>query len=488
MNPPDVSSPGSMESAAKMFVSEMRRERRSYWAIMIFFFVLLAIMFAYNLVALNSLSGDQKREEFRSRGEAAGSRSQLLSNQNDIAYAQRNAEREVQEAQKLSNLQAARRAQQAKPKDLVSSASKYALAHFYGRSLNMSTASVVVAALEAPGLSKQQKALFDAALFDWGMPDTMDGEDLRLAKKPVEDNAGVLLASPAYEAYGHAVKAGYYFRQANSGDVYMQWDNGCKELVDETEAALKAGGDVAKQLGDPEAAGLNLHYWNGQCRRRHGEPDKALTGFVEMMKLAGGEGFPASNPYKFQAVHGVAMATMGMDTPSMTSEEKTAQAVAAVDQLEKAGAYRGAAGQTESGQVSSLGNIGIITLRKQTPDRYVEALEYTEKVDRITASAWNLVGRLVAARALQRGQLPAEFSAHTLEINKATADDLRNKYSKDALKNIVFQTLAELAYLPGDFPMAEFKRLLDEEHHPALNEANACIHTGIACYELAKKK
>ncbi len=477
-----------MESAARMFVAEMRRERRSYWAIMIFFFVLLAIMFVYNLVALSSLSGDQKREEFRSRGEAAGSRRQLLSEQNGIAYSQRNAEREIHEAQKLANLQAARRAQQAKPANLVTSASRYAIGHFYGRTLNMSTASVIVAALEAPKLSRQQKALFDAALFDWGMADTMEDVDLRLAKKPVEDFANVLLADPAYAAYGHAVRAGYYFRQANSGDVYMQWDNGCKELVDETEEALKAAGAVAAQLGDPEAAGLNLHYWNGQCRRRHGEPDKALTGFQEMMKLAGGEGFPASNPYKFQAVHGLAMATMGSDASSMTPEEKTAQAVEAIDMLERAAAYRGAAGQTESGQVSSLGNIGIITLRKQTPDRYVEALEYTEKVDGITASAWNLVGRLVAARALQRGELPDEFSEQTLKINNATPDGLRKKYSKKALQDIVFATFAELAYLPRDFPTAEFKQLLDEEHHAALKEAGECIQTGMACYEMARKK
>lgn len=488
MNPPDVSSPGSMESAAKMFVTEMRRERRSYWAIMVFFFILLAIMFVYNIVALNSLSGDQKRAEFRSRGEAAGSRSQLLSSQNDVAYALRNAERETQEAKKLANLQAARRAQMAKPAALVDDATRHAIAHLYGRSLNESTASVIVAALDAPGLSAQQKALFDAALFDWSMPDTMDKSDLAGAKASVEQFASVLLASPDYAAYGHAVKAGYYFRQANSGDVYMQWDNGCQELVDETEAALQAAASVSAKLEDPEAAGLNLHYWNGQCRRRHGEPAKALVGFQEMMKLAGSEGFPASNPYKFQATHGVAMATMGLDDSQMTPEQKTAQAAEAISMLLAAGNYRAAAGQTESGQVSSLGNIGIITLRKQTPDRYVEALEYTEKVNRITASAWNLVGRLVAAKALQRGSLPAEFGPATLAINGVTADELRAKYSKDELNDIVFTTLAELAYLPGDFPIAEFKRLLDEEHHPALNQAGACIHKEIACYDLTKGK
>ena len=263
MNPPDVSSPGSMESAARMFVAEMKRERRSFWAILLVFFLLLAVMFAYNLVALNSLSGDQKRGEFLRIGEASGSNSAMLSRQNDMAYAQRNAERETRAAQTLKNMQAARRAQTAKPASLVGEANNYAIAHLYGRSLNTSTASVLVAALEAPGLSAPQRALFNAALFDWSMPDTMEAEDLRLAKKPVEDAAAILLAAPAYQAYGHAVKAGYYFRQGNSGDVYMQWENGCKELVDETEAALKVAGAVAAKLGDPEAAGLNLHYWNG---------------------------------------------------------------------------------------------------------------------------------------------------------------------------------------------------------------------------------
>jgi hypothetical protein len=474
-----------MDAAARLFVTAMRRERRSYWAIMIFFFLLLAIMFAYNLIALDALSGDQRREEFRNRGEAAGSRSQLLSALNTIAYAQRNAERERQQAQRLDAMQVARRAMLAEPRTLVEEAHGYAIGHLYGRPLNMSTAAVVVAALETQGLPPAQRALLDAALFDWGLSDTLGDQDLARARPRVDQAAQILLAEPDFAPYGHAVKAGYYFRQANSGDVYMAWDNGCRELVEETEAALVFAGRVAAQLSDPQAAGLNLHYWKGQCRRRHGEPNKALTGFQEMMKLAGGEGFPETNPYKFQAVHGVAMATMGLDSSGMAPEQRTAQAVEAIEMLKQAGGYRGAAGQTESGQVSSLGNIGIITLRKQTADRYIEALEFTEKVDAITASTWNLVGRLVAARALQREGLPETFSDASMSINGASADDLRRKYTPDAVEDIVFNTFAELAWLSRDFPTAEFKRLLDEEHHPALAEAGECIGTRLACYELA---
>ncbi|MDP3736595.1 MAG: hypothetical protein Q8R02_04350 [Hyphomonadaceae bacterium] len=477
MNPPDASSPGSMESAARMFVVEMRRERRSFWAILLVFFLLLAIMFAYNLVALSSLSGDQRREEFRSKGENAGALAEVLSQQNTAAYAQAIAQRETQEAQKTDSIAAFRRALRDSPDTLVSAAERYAVGHLYGRSLNSSTAAVVAGALESKKLSASQRALLNAALFDWGMPNTMSEVSLGEAQQQVERNTKVLLADPKYAAYGHAAKTGFWFRKANSGEMYMDWNNGCKELVDDAQQALKAAQAVATKVGSAQASGLNLNYWHGQCRRRHGEPVEALKDFQAMMKVVGAEDFPATNPYKFQAFHGLAMATMALPVDSgVSGEERTQQVQSAIDMLELAGEYRGAAGHIASGQTSSLGNIGILTLRKTTPDKYVEALEYTEKVDGVTASTWNLVGRLVAIRAMQKPDAPA-----------ISDPVLSAKYSRKELKKLAFNTLAKLAYLSSDFPEAEFKRLLDEQHYDALAEVKACINKKIDCFQTMKK-
>lgn len=477
MSPPDVSSPGSMESAARMFVSEMRRERRSYWAIMVFFFILLAIMFTYNLVALNTLSVDQRREEFRSRGEAAGALNAVLGDQNDAAFAQSAASRQAQEAQSIGNSSALRRALRNSPDTLVEEAERYAIGHLYGRSLNSSTAAVLTGALESKRLTPQQRALLNAALIDLGMPSTMSELNLRAALRDVEEQAQILIADPAYAAYGHAARTGYRFRQANSGDMYMDWNNGCKELVEEAEKALLSAPAVATRLNDSQAAGLNLHYWHGQCRRRNGEPAEALKDFQAMMKVVAAEDFPPSNPYKFQAFHGVVMASMALppDT-SLSDEQWNSQVQEAIDTLERAGQYRGSAGMTKSGEISSRGNIGILTLRKRSPDKYVEALEYTEKVDAVMPSTWNLVGRLVAARALQKEGAPA-----------ISDEALRVKYSKKALNEIVVDALAKLAYLPPDFPKAEFEKLLDQEHHETLALVGRCINKKIACFEAEVK-
>ncbi len=478
--------------AARLLVDQMQRERQSFWSILGVFFLLLAGiggMIIYQMLELKSLAEDARTKRFETIGEQSFALSSLRTQQNDGAVAQRDALEERMAAQEMTAiaLQAAR----ATPQALAKDAERFARDHFLGRSLNQSTAVVVTGALDGRQIPASQRALLSAAFADWNMPDRMTASDLTEALPKVEANARTLLADPMLAYFGHAALAAYHFRRANSAAVYMDWDKGCKELVEEASAALALGDPALAEGADPEAAGLNLHYWRGQCFRRHGEPEKARADFEMMMRLAKSDKLSGTNPLKFQSYHGIGtvLATL-LDEAEKTPEERAKDIAEAIVDLKAAGDYRVQAGMTEVGKVSSTGNIGFLYLKENTPEGLVKTLEYTGQIDEIQASTWNLVARLVAARALQqdKADLPAAFMDEGLKANDAA---LREKYSKDGLDEVVFQTLAKLAYQrKSSLPKVELSKLLDPAHHPALDEADRCIEQRAKCYQdifLAKK-
>jgi hypothetical protein len=200
-----------------------------------------------------------------------------------------------------------------------------------------------------------------------------------------------------------------------------------------------------------------------------------------MMRLARSDALPPTNPLKFQAYHGMGtVMTTLLDAGEKTAEQRSNDTAAAMDYLVSAGEFRVQAGMTEVGRVNSTGNIGFLLLKENTPDGLVKALEHTGAVDEIHTSTWNLVAELVAARALQGQGLPSSFTDEAL---KAKEDTLRAKYSPDGLEDIVFRTLAKLAYQQkSSLPKAELTRILDKAHHAALDEADRCIQQRIECY------
>jgi hypothetical protein len=261
----------------------------------------------------------------------------------------------------------------------------------------------------------------------------------------------------------------------------MDWDNGCSDLVEAATAALAVNDPAASESAKAETAGLNLRYWRGQCWRRHGEPEKARAEFEQMMQLARSDALPPTNPLKFQAYHGMGtVMTTLLDAGETTAEQRAKDTAEAMSYLVSAGEFRVQAGMTEVGRVNSTGNIGFLLLKENSPEGLVKTLEHTGAVDEIHTSTWNLVAELVAARALQDKGLPSAFVDESL---KARESALRENYSGDALDEIIFRTLAKLAYQQkSSLPKAELGRILDEAHHAALEEAERCIEQRLACY------
>lgn len=469
-------------AAARLLVDQMQRERRSFWGILGVFFLLLAGiggMIVYQMLELRSFAEDSRARRFQEIGEQSLALSQLRTQQNDGSVAQREAVNQQVQSQKMTDV--AWQALRARPESLVSKAEVYAKEHFLGRSLNQSSALVVTGALDAPRLSKSQKALFGAALTDWNMPDDMAQPDLVAAWPEVNAHAGALMSDSRLAYFGHAAKAAYYFRQANSGAVYMDWENGCSDLVEEATSALAISDPSAAKAADPEASGLNLHYWRGQCWRRHGEPEKARQEFEHMMRLAAGDALPPTNPLKFQAYHGTGtVMTTLLDKGESTPEQRAEDIAKVRSYLTDAGEFRVQAGMTEVGRVNSTGNIGFLLLKETTAEGAVKTLEHAGAIDEIHTSTWNLVAELVAARALQKQGMPSAFADEQLKARDAA---LRAKYSPEGLEEIVFRTLAKLAYQgKSSLPKTELSKILDEAHHAALEEAGACIEKRLQCY------
>lgn len=469
-------------SAARLLVDQMQRERRSFWGILGVFFLLLAGiggMIVYQMLALKTFTEDSRAQRFHEIGDQSLALSQLRSQQNDGALAQRQAVDQRIKAQKMTDV--AYRALRASPDSLVRAAEALAKDHFLGRSLNQSSAMVVTGALDSKRLSQSQKALLNAALEDWNMPDSMEKAELAAALPKVEARAKSLIADRSLAYFGYAAKAAYRFRQANSATVYMDWNDGCKELVDEATAALAIADPAASESADPEAAGLNLHYWRGQCWRRHGEPELARQEFEKMMRLAKSETLLPTNPLKYQAYHGMGtVMTTLLDQGESTPEQRSKDVAQALSYLLDAGEFRVQAGMTEVGRVNSTGNIGFLLLKENTPDSLVKTLEHTGAVDEIHTSTWNLVAELVAARALQKQGLPPKFEDEELKSRDAA---LREAYSPGALDEIVFRTLAKLAYQQkSSLPKTELGKIIDKAHLTVLEEAAACIQQRLKCY------
>jgi len=464
-----------------MLIDEMKRERRSFWSILFVFFLLLAAvggLMVYNMQKVRDVAADAQKDRFRTIGETSSALSELRSQQNDGAVAQRAVENDRLEGQKM--IAVFLTATQAPAASLETAAVDFSKNHFLGRSLNMSSAALVSKALQAPALPAPSRALLQAALFDWNSDKGALSEDGRAREmaelRPLAD---LLLADPNLAFYGHAAMAAHQFRRASNNDVYMKWEGGCSELVDAVDAALSD--PVAPASADPTAAGLNLNYWRGQCLRRHGDTDKALLDFQHMMKFAESDGIPPTNPLKFQAYHGIGTVTTTLlESGGGANGQRAAAIAAAKSYLENAGDFRMSSGMTEVGKISSTGNMGFLFLKETEPDRYVRALEHTQRIDEVHATTWNLVARLVAARAVLDEGLPDVFTDEALKQQDAA---MRAKYGPDQLREIVFRTLAELAYQKaGTLPKVELSKLLDEVHHPVLDEAEQCIGQRDACY------
>src|SRR5262245_13905961 len=158
----------------------------------------------------------------------------------------------------------------------------------------------------------------------------------------------------------------------------MDWENGCKELVGEVASALKIEDPAANEGINPDAAGLNLHYWRGQCWRRHGEPEKAREEFAQMMRLATSDALPATNPLKFQAYHGIGtVMTTLLDEGGKSPDQRIKDVADSMSYLVKAGEFRVQSGMTEVGRVNSTGNIGFLLLKENTQEGLVKTLEHT---------------------------------------------------------------------------------------------------------------
>jgi hypothetical protein len=477
-----MNQPTETGAAARLLVDQMQRERRSFWGILgVFFLLLTGIggMIVYQMLELKTFAEDARAQRFQEIGEQSLALSELRSQQNDGAVAQREAVNQRVEAQRTTDV--AYRALRASPDSLVKSAETYAKQHFLGRTLNQSSATVITGALDSRRLTSGQRALLRAAIDDWNMPNTMPEADLAAAWPKVEANSKALIADRKLRYFGYAARAAYRFRQANSGAVYMDWENGCKELIDETTSALRAENPAANEGVSPDAAGLNLHYWRGQCWRRHGEPEKARAEFELMMRLAGSDRLPATNPLKFQAYHGMGtVMTTLLDEGQKSPEQRNKEVADAMSYLVNAGEFRVQSGMTEVGRVNSTGNIGFLLLKENTQEGLVKTLEHAGAVDEVHTSTWNLVAELVAARALKQKGLPSDFSDASL---KEKAAGLREKYSPEALDEIIFRTLAKLAYQQkSSLPKRELSKILDASHHPVLEEADACIEQRLACY------
>lgn len=482
---PGKGEPVSTSAAARLLIEEMQRERRSFWGILSVFFLLLTgvgALIIYTTYKVTIGEQETQREQFASIGKNAEALTGLLNQQNTVGLEQKRQELERIAAQKLIGINVA--ARNGSTIKFVPIAIDYAGRHFLGQPLNMSSASVAAGVLEEDAAKAaagpQAVLLLQAALADW----TQDEAVLaplarRLANMPAE-------AGP-YSAYGHAALAGIAFRKSQPNG--SAWDQGCSDVVAEVEAAQAAGAlELAREnakSGAPEATGLNLDYWQGQCLRRHGESRKALAAFERMLTFVQAEnsGVPDTSVFKRQAFHGAGtVMTAAIDEKAMTPEDKAAYIATARGYLEKAAQLNFANGGTEAGAFGSEENIVFLLFREDEPERLIDVLEHTGRIDAKMSMTWSLVARLAAARALLAGDFPNVFARPEMQ---AQYNAMKDKYSDENLKRILFETKAKLSQraLPG-LAQIELKKLMGEEFASAVDIAAECVKLKEGCFDL----
>jgi tetratricopeptide (TPR) repeat protein len=465
-------------SAARMLIDQMQRERRSFWGILGVFFLLLGgigALILYNTQRLSDVEQARAETEFRSIGQNAEALSDLRNQLNTASIERKRAEMDRIAAQIMIRASLSARNGQA-PEQLLSLAQIYARKHFLGEPLNMSSGSVVASALQYS--DGPVGYLLEAALSDW------NGDEPRLTQ-----NADLLIGTgdPAFAAIGHAALAGQSFRKAEPAGVNFAWDQGCEAAVTSVDAAIAAGalqqGAAFADAGDPEAGGLNLDYWRGQCLRKAGQPEKALESFDRMLTTI--DKVSDQNPFKFQAFHGKGtVMTAIIDTPGVETDKRLANLETARRNLERAGELRLANGATQIGAFGSTENIAFLLLRGDPANRMVKVLEHTGAIDQQLSQTWNLVARVAAAQSLLKtGLSDAAFDGAELTDDRKAA--LRARYTPERLKRILFEAKAKLAQRTGpSLSAAELKKLLGPEHEWALVFAQDCIKSPEACRDL----
>ncbi len=479
---PRPSEPVSTSAAARLLIEEMQRERRSFWGILGVFFLLLtgiAALIIYTTFRVTAGEQETQREQFASLGRNAEALTGLLNQQNDVALEQKRQEVERIAAQKMIGINVA--ARNGSTVKFTPIALDYAGRHFLGQPLNMSSASVAAGVLEESAakaaVGPNGAVLLQAALADWTQD---DGALDPLAKHLIN------MPKP-YPAYGHAALAAIAFRKANANG--SQWDKGCSDVVAEVEAAQAAGAiEIAEhnsRSNAPEATGLNLDYWQGQCLRRHGESRKALAAFERMLGFvtAAGAGIPDTSTFKRQAYHGAGtVMTAAIDDKVMTPEDKAAYIATARGYLEKAAQLNFANGGTEAGAFGSQENIVFLLMREDEPERLIDVLEHTGRIDAKMSMTWTLVARLAAARALLTGEYPRVFARPEMQSQYQA---MKEKYAPENLERILFETKAKLAQrdLPG-LAVIELKQLVGAEFAPAVDIAAECVGLKDKCFEL----
>jgi tetratricopeptide (TPR) repeat protein len=463
-------------SAARMLIDQIQRERRSFWGILGVFFLLLGgigALILYNTQRLRDVERERAETEFRTIGLNAEALTDLRGQLNTASVEQKRLEMDRVAAQiMIRSSLAARNGQPSE--QVLSLAQIYARKHFLGEPLNMSSGSVVASAMsysEGPA-----GYLLEAALADW------NGDEPRL-----QSNAEALVAvkDRSYQAIGEAAMAALSFRRAEPAEVNFAWDKGCEATVRHVDAAIAAGAleqsAAFASAGDPEAGGLNLDYWRGQCLRKAGRPEDALASFERM--LTGIETVSDSNPFKFQAYHGKGTVMTAMiDAPGVETDTRLANLETAREHLERAGELRRANGATQTGAYGSTENIAFLLLRGDPADRMVKVLDHTGAIDAQISQTWNLVARLAAAQSLLETGLPEAFKSEDLKARDAA---LRRTYSPDRLQRVIFETKAKLARRTSvSLARAELAKLLGPEHEWALRFADACIEAGDGCLTL----
>jgi hypothetical protein len=458
-----------------MLIDQMQRERRSFWGILSVFFLLLGgigALILYNTQRLSDVEKEHAEAEFRTIGASAEALSDLRNQLNTSRIEQKRQEMDrIASQTMIRSAVGARNGQAAQqlPVALI-----YARKHFLGEPLNMSSGSVVAFAQEAA--IGADDYLLETVLADWNR------DEPRLTR-----SAELLAESDdaSYRAIGHAALAAQAFRRAEPAGVNFAWDKGCADVVRHVDAAIEAGIlDQARafaQAGDPEAGGLNLDYWRGQCLRKDGKSDLAMQSFERMLSVI--DDVRDENPFKFQAYHGRGTVMTAMiDAPGVETDARLANLEEARVMLERAGQLRLANGATAVGAYGSTENIAFLLLRGDPADRMVKVLEHTGAIDQQLSQTWNLVARLAAAQALLSSGLPPEFKSEDLKSREAA---LRETYSETRLKRILFETKAKLA--PRTKPSlaaAELSKLLGPDHEWALRFAEACVDAGAACVDL----
>lgn len=449
----------SMEPTARLLMTEMRRERRSFWAIIAVFLTLLVLIGAfllYNAKQLSDLAGDVKEKEFRQIGQFTSAMTNTRNSLN--TQAGRNAADAQANMETRADLLVRVRVGLTGP-EATAEALTDARKNFLGRPLNGSTAQLVAAVWDKS--QGEDKLLLQAALASW----RADDAELEQVARQLSD---------AHAVVRHAILAGVAYRKSQGPGANSGWDKGCKDTVEEVAAAKAAGldafaktlpGQPGKGMGtDLHAVGLNLSHWQGHCLRKHGDAEEAYNVFRQMIDVA--KAIPDSDRYdpKMQAYHGLGT-TMAILFDMRPDNKNEAYLRDALGYLDIAGKLRML--DDESSKFGTTENKGFLLLRMPGDDRLMKVLDHTHHIDDLVASTWNLVVQLAAARGLQGKPLPASSDPRMTEW--------RDLYSQDGLDRLVFRTLAELAMRDSEtLNMEEMTKLMGE-YGPALSEAKACM-------------